>query len=293
MLRFINPLNVFLLFCFFIHAVISLTPKRFESTVSLFLGRLYFSLVPKRKVIAKANIDVCFDYLTVDQRNSLLDDFVVCFGRGLLLTSKAWWKFSSSNYWNGFEVSGVEELLQDKLSGKSVFILGYHHAAIELIGRSLVNKIPISFVVHPQKNSISSFIINMLRSTKSNPISRYDVKKLLQAIKQKDIVCMYPDHDIGLNGSVQVDFMGKEACTTTSFVKLVKRFSGVVYMPVIDSNASVTKVQLKKVDLFLDKDIKSSVTRMNFLVSEQIKKDPANYLWSHKRFKNSKYKAIY
>jgi len=92
--------------------------------------------------------------------------------------------------------------------------------------------------------------------------------------------------DLGPRDAVFVPFFGIPAATVTTVARLA-RLTGAVVVPVVTSlheEGYVTRFDPPWND-FPGEDDTKAATRMNAYIEAQVRQIPAQYLWSHKRFK--------
>ena len=95
-----------------------------------------------------------------------------------------------------------------------------------------------------------------------------------------------PDMDLGARDAVFVPFFGVPAATVTSVARLA-RITGAVVVPLVTTMADdgyVARFYPAWQD-FPGDDLAAATRRMNAFIEERVLEMPAQYLWSHKRFK--------
>jgi KDO2-lipid IV(A) lauroyltransferase len=112
------------------------------------------------------------------------------------------------------------------------------------------------------------------------------LRPALRAMRQGVPFYLLPDMDLGPRDAVFVPFFGVTAATVTSVARLA-RLSGAVVVPVITiltAKGYVTRFDRAWPD-FPEDDDTAAATRMNAYIEARVREHPAQYLWSHKRFK--------
>jgi Kdo2-lipid IVA lauroyltransferase/acyltransferase len=95
-----------------------------------------------------------------------------------------------------------------------------------------------------------------------------------------------PDMDLGPRDAVFVPFFGVPAATVTSVARLA-RLTGAVVIPLVTQmteSGYVARFYPAWIDYPGD-DIEAATLRMNQFIEQRVDEMPAQYLWSHKRFK--------
>ena len=99
---------------------------------------------------------------------------------------------------------------------------------------------------------------------------------------------MLPDMDFGPRESIFVPFFGVAAATLTAPARLVTATQGQV-IPVVTrflpDYQGWQVIFYPPWENYPGTDIEAATLRMNRFIEERIKEAPAEYFWSHKRFK--------
>ena len=111
---------------------------------------------------------------------------------------------------------------------------------------------------------------------------------MLKSLKANRAVWYAPDQDHGITNSVFVPFFGNPAATLTSTSRIAA-ISGARIVPFFqqrrpDRRGYVLEL-LPALDDFPGKDIASDTARIMQLIESQVRQEPAQYLWAHRRFK--------
>lgn len=153
-----------------------------------------------------------------------------------------------------------------------------------------------SVVVANQRNKLTEKLIDIPRKRSGFlVIHRKEMRTLLKAIKDKYFIALLSDQNAGSKG-VFVPFFGKLAATHQNPAVLAIKYS----MPILLSVTRRRKDDLLKHDQhfievsyddILKMDIKKEdrvlklVERYTKMIEDEIKKDPTQYWWIHKRYK--------
>lgn len=95
----------------------------------------------------------------------------------------------------------------------------------------------------------------------------------------------FPDHDMGPERSVWVDFMGVPAATCPAFMKLA-HISGAQCLPAYFLNQHPQPTLFLEAPIVLEKDPVKAAKWLNLWLAKIIKIAPAQYFWVHRRFKS-------
>ena len=114
------------------------------------------------------------------------------------------------------------------------------------------------------------------------------IKPIIRAMRNGRPFLMLPDMDFGPRESVFVDFFGVPAATLTAPARLTAATDGQV-IPVLTSflpDYQGWKVRFYPAwDNYPGTDMDEATRRMNAFIEERVRENPAEYFWTHKRFK--------
>ena len=153
-----------------------------------------------------------------------------------------------------------------------------------------------SVVVANQKNKLTEKLIDIPRKKSGFlVIHRKEMRALLRAIKDKYFIALLSDQNAGRKG-IFVPFFGKLASTHKNPAVLAIKYS----LPMLLAVTRRRKDDLTKHDNFFievnysdilemdinnDEKILKLVERYSKMIEDEIKKDPTQYWWIHKKYK--------
>ena len=153
-----------------------------------------------------------------------------------------------------------------------------------------------SVVVANQKNKLTEKLIDIPRKRSGFlVIHRKEMRALLRAIKDKYFIALLSDQNAGRKG-VFVPFFGKLASTHQNPAVLAIKYSLPMLLAVTRRRKDdLTKhdnffIEVKysdilEMDLTKDEKILKLVERYSKMIEDEIKKDPTQYWWIHKKYK--------
>ena len=111
---------------------------------------------------------------------------------------------------------------------------------------------------------------------------------LVRAIKRGHAFFNLPDMDFGAKDAAFVPFFGVPAATLLAPARMARSL-GMVVQPVVaellPGGAGYRVRYLPPLDDFPGDDDEAAALRMNQWIETEIRRNPAQYLWVHKRFK--------
>lgn len=265
-------------------------PLRLQVYLGSVIGRLLCSVGSARVTVAKKNIALCFPEKTEQERQALLVETLESSIVGAFETGIAW--FWSDRRFNGhYEVIGREHVQIALDASQGVLFLGVHFTTIE-IGASIINlEFPISGFYRPHKNPVYEYIQAVgrtRRNKQSTVIPNGDVRAIVKALKAGKVVNYAPDQDYGAKRSVFVPFFGVNAATVKAPTKLASFGNAEIIPWTTRRNPKTGKYTIEifpSMTKTLGKSDVEDAMAINCFVEAQVRKNPSQYLWVHRRFK--------
>lgn len=254
------------------------------------LGRLSMRFLRSRVDIARRNIELCFPDMPAADRQALLLHNFESVGMGLMETGMAWfWPDWRIKKW--FAVSGLEHIDQALHDKRGVLLIGIHFLTLELGARIFGIYNPGIGVYRPNDNRLLDWLqtYGRMRSNKSM-LDRKDIKGMIRALKNNDIIWYAPDHDYGPRASVFAPLFAVDKAATTRGSYMLIRTSHPAVIPFVPrrlpNRRGYEMVILPDAsDNMPLSDELATAARMNQIVEEGILLAPEQYMWLHRRFK--------
>lgn len=259
------------------------------------LGRLLYKVARSRRRIALKNLALCFPDKTEAEREAIAQEHFAWLARSLLERAMLWWS-PPERIKNLIQIEGDIELAEREYqtSGRPTMWLCPHFVALDVAGASILlcQKRPGASIYQRQSNPVIDDLMKKgrLRFGNAEIFPRSDsVKPLFRAIKQEGRGFFnLPDMDFGERDAAFVPFFGVPAATLLAPSRMARALNMVV-QPVIAE--TLPKGQgwriryLPAMHGFPTADAEADTLRLNQMIEHEILKQPAQYLWVHKRFK--------
>jgi KDO2-lipid IV(A) lauroyltransferase len=256
---------------------------RFGSILGKLIRRLPLAYVR----IARRNIDLCLPELTDDARAQLLDRHCESLGVALCETADTWWSHDARLRALA-QVEGLEHLHAALAMGRGAIMIGGHFTTIEIATRILGTVVPLNVVYRATKNALLSHTMHTSFSRHGKPIQHDDIRSMIRALKNNEVVWYAPDQSYRNKGAAMVEFFGIPAATTTATSRLA-RISGaavLTYFPERLPDAAGYRVHIGPAfENYPGADPVQDAQRFNRLLEAHIRRVPEQYLWVHRRFK--------
>jgi len=166
---------------------------------------------------------------------------------------------------------------------------------MEIGGRIFAARTPLHAVYRPHQNELLEYMVAKKRNEQyGKTISKYNIREMIKSIKNGDAAWFATDQNYREKGSILVPFYGVEAPTNPSTHRLSKMLKAQVIpaftMRLMGDDSDKRKGYLVRfvppLENFPTDDACQDILRLNHILEEQIKEFPAQYLWSHKRYKH-------
>ena len=259
--------------------------------VGKLLGLIFYFISPKRRQIASINITRCFPKFSKKQCGTLVCDNFIAMGISFIEMLLAFWA-SDRRLKKHYHIEGLQNLQKALQSGNGVIVLCGHFHSLEITGRMLCISLgaKLDVVYRKYRNKLIEYIVNTARTKSMNiGVDKKDVRGMLKSLKAGRGIIYLPDQNFS-RGHIFAPFFGIQAATTPATARIVKA-SGALVVPFhFSRNGNSINVYYNlKLDEplinFPSDDVLSDTTRINNIIEQDAKADPAQYLWIHRRFR--------
>ena len=259
------------------------------------VGNLLFVVMGPRRDIALTNLRLTMPELTEEQRRDIARRHFQAYSRSVLERSILWWA-SEQRLRKLIKVETSDGMAPGKvpvaeMTEKPTILLCPHFVCLDVGGASIAMEASASSMYVAQKNKVFDEVLRAGRA-RFKPVklfTRQDgIKPILRALKDRLPYFMLPDMDFGDKDAEFVPFFGVPAATLTATARIAAATGGQV-MPVIATflpNYEGYRVKFYPVwENYPGSDMVAATRRMNEFIEERVKEAPAEYFWTHKRFK--------
>jgi KDO2-lipid IV(A) lauroyltransferase len=265
-----------------------LLPYRLQVAIGGITGMLFMLINPYRRLIVKTNLALCFPQLDEQERRQLGHRSFKSLGVSLIEEGSSMWA-SDRFFSKRGQIQGLEHLRAAQQQGKGVLLLSGHFCSIDFAARLLLREYPVSFTYQELRNPLSNHFVKKKREQFAHHlIHRHDMRGFIRALKAGEVVWYAPDQSQKRENSVFAPFFGIPANTLTATTKLAK-ITGAAVMPfeierLPHARGYALTIQPPLED-FPGESETADATRFNALIESQVRKNPDQYLWIHRRFK--------
>lgn len=252
------------------------------------LGALLYLLIGKRRRIALTNLALCLPHLPQAERRRLARRHFQAYTRSVLERGILWWAPQARLR----RLIQVEPKLPlEEIQSGPTILLCPHFVCLDVAGAAIAMEISACSMYMEQRNKVADAALRRGRS-RFHPVrlmTRADgIKPILRAMREGLPYFMLPDMDFGLKDAEFVPFFGIPAATLTATARIAAATKAQV-IPVVATflpGYRGWKVTFyPRVEDFPGADLLAATRRMNAFIEERVLEAPAEYFWTHKRFK--------
>lgn len=252
------------------------------------LGYLTWLVPNKRKKIAARNIALCFSDLSKKQQELLVKRNLISTGVGFAEMIVAFWS-ATDKFINQCEFIGLEHVDNALYKNKGCILLSCHFHTIELATRAINTQLnKPAFILGRQHNNkiFEAHVDKARRRHCEKTIDKKDLRSVLKSFKDNRFIYYIPDQNFSYQCEY-INFFKQPAATVLAPVKIAQASQAAVVPWFCFRENNQWKIKFyPPLDYFYTDDITTSLTKMNQLFEEEIKRYPEQYLWVHRRFKN-------
>jgi KDO2-lipid IV(A) lauroyltransferase len=265
-------------------------PLAVQAVLGNAFGRLGWHFVRSRRRVALRNLELCFPELSEKERARLAREHFRWLGRSLLERGLLWYA-SAERMRRLIHVEGDVHLAER--SDKPVMWLAPHFMALDVAGASvlLFQKRKGISIYQRQSNAVLDRALRRgrLRFGNAEIFERDDAgRALVRAIRRGDAFFNLPDMDFGTRDAAFVPFFGVEATTLLAPSRMARALDMVVQPVVAEILPGGAGYRVRYEEPWTDfptEDAVADAARMNRWIESEIRRNPAQYLWVHRRFK--------
>ncbi|MET0335021.1 MAG: lipid A biosynthesis acyltransferase [Rhizobacter sp.] len=271
--------------------LLHLLPLSVLAAVGNGTGRLLHALAGARRRVALRNLELCFPDMPLAERQRLTREHFRWLGRSILERSLLWYA-SPERLKTLIHVEGDIHLAER--SERPVMWLVPHFMGLDVAGVavSMLQNQYICSMYQAQSNPVMDDVIRKGRlrfGEKVEIFPRSDkALPLIRAIRKGHAFFNLPDMDFGERDAAFVPFFGVPAATLMAPSRMAKALNMVV-QPVVAEilpGGQGYKVRFgEPLPNFPTDDAVADTAAMNRWIETEIRRNPAQYLWVHKRFK--------
>jgi Kdo2-lipid IVA lauroyltransferase/acyltransferase len=265
-------------------------PLGVQAAIGRVLGRLLHLLAGSRRAVARRNLELCFPAMRQAERERLVREHFQWLGRSIVERGLLWWA-PRERLMRLIHVEGDVQLAER--SGRPVMWLVPHFMALDVAGAAvlLFQQRKGASIYQQQTNAVMDAVMRQGRLRLGNAVifPRSDsAKPLIREIRQGTGFFNLPDMDFGERDAAFVPFFGVPAATLLAPSRMARALDMIVQPVLAEMLPGGQGYRVRFMppwDDFPTDDALADTARLNRWIEDEIRRNPAQYLWVHKRFK--------
>ncbi len=265
-------------------------PLGLQAALGRTLGRVLHALARPRRAVALRNVELCFPEWPQARREALVREHFQWLGRSLLERGLLWYA-SHDRLRSLIHVEGDIGLAER--SERPVMWLVPHFMGLDVAGvaTQLFQTRKVGSIYQAQSNPVLDAAIRKgrLRFDGGDVFPRSDrALPLVRAIRRGWAFFNLPDMDFGEKDAAFVPFFGVRASTLLAPSRMARSLNMVVQPVVAEILPGGQGYRVRFLEPwtnFPTDDPLADAAFMNRWIESEIRLNPAQYLWVHKRFK--------
>ncbi|MBI3369469.1 MAG: lipid A biosynthesis acyltransferase [Burkholderiales bacterium] len=265
-------------------------PLGAQAALGRTLGRALHALGGSRRRIALRNLELCRSDLSLAERQALVREHFQWLARSLLERGLLWYA-PHGRLKHLIQVEGDIGLAER--SQRPVMWLVPHFVALDVAGvaTQLFQRCQVASIYQVQSNPVFDKAMRQgrLRFNQGRIFARSErALPLVRAVRSGYAFFNLPDMDFGARDAAFVPFFGVPAATLLAPARMARTLHMIVQpvvAEILPGGQGYTVRFLEPWHDFPGDDDIAAATRMNRWIEDEIRRNPAQYLWVHRRFK--------
>ncbi len=270
--------------------LIAWLPYAVNRAIASLFGAILARLPGEARHVSRINLSLCYPHLSEVQRHHLARQSLLESARNTFEIA-LFWRRPEQGLKRIVAVDGDGPLRQAVEDGKPVMILAPHLGCWEVLNFWLATEFGLHAMFAP---SGLPEVDDLIRSGREHfgstmyPTTARGVAGLVRAMKKGGLTAILPDQVPDRRSGRHAPFFGQPAYTGTLACKLIRQAGAVTFMAWARRlpNGKGFEIRVRPADpQVADDDLDTALTAMNRSIAHLIDEEPAQYLWSYKRFR--------
>jgi Kdo2-lipid IVA lauroyltransferase/acyltransferase len=258
------------------------------------LGRLWYALDRRHRMIALRNLDLAFgDELNQETKQAIcLNTFIhlSC----VFLELPSLFRLNENNLDQYITFSGTEHLFSVLEKGKGILVMASHFGNWELMSLAFsMRYTPFHVVMRPLDNALlNDWVVRMRTRGGNETISKGEsARRIIRLLRRGEAVALLVDQNVDWYEGVFVPFFKEIACTSKALATLALRTDSLVlsvynyrepdgrYHMVIQPEVEITRSKDSAAD------VEQNTALFNRVIEGYVREHPEQWFWLHQRWK--------
>jgi KDO2-lipid IV(A) lauroyltransferase len=261
--------------------------QRTRSRVAYALSDLVWWLAGSRRHVTLTNLRVCFPRMSEAERRRLGRLTFRSLGRAALDHSVLW-NADREAIERYVRVEGAQHLTEP--ANRPMIILAPHFVGLDAGGVRTNALVRGASIYSKQKNPVWDEWLLKARMRFSDPVliprQGIDMRNVVRIVRQGLPLYYLPDMDLGPVNSIFVPFFGVPTATIPMMSRIARMTGAKVVMAVTEMTEDGYVMHVEAPwENFPGESVEEDTARMNRELERWVLRLPAQYFWTHKRFK--------
>lgn len=252
------------------------------------IGSLLFLLMRTRRHITLTNLRLCLPALGEAERSAIAKQHFQAYARSVLERGILWWA-SEARLRKLIQV--VPQVPLAAFAARPTILLCPHFVGLDVAGVAVMLESSLCSIYAPQSDPVFDAALQRGRS-RFRPVQLFSrtegIKPIIRAMRQRVPFFMLPDMDFGTQDAEFVPFFGIPAATLTAPARIAA-LTGAQVIPVIATYLPRYRGWQVRfypaLENYPGDDLIAATQAINTFIEQRILEAPAEYFWTHKRFK--------
>lgn len=256
------------------------------------LGWLAPRLMRSRAHIVRTNLAVAFPDTTAAQRELWLHKHFQLLAQSVVDRGLCWFG-SAEEILETVPIEGLEHLETLLAEKRRIIMLAPHFVGLDASATRLTLFLKESATMYTRQSD--SAVDQLVREGRGrfntvHLVSRHDgVRGLIRQLRKGVPIYYLPDMDWGLTGAAFVPFFDVPAATLLTTAQIARNFDAAV-VPIVsrfdpETGRYHVRVLPPMEDFPGEGSLEEATARINRLIEDWVRLDPAQYYWVHRRYK--------
>ncbi len=252
------------------------------------LGWLFYTFWHKRRQVVLANLTLCFPDNSPQENKILMKKFFFSLALTLFETALSWWA-NPNKLKKHVTIHGLENYQKAQAKGKGVILFSAHFTTLEICGAMASFTVQYGGMYRPAKNIVVEYLMLCGRFNRCSPwFTSRDIRGLIRSLRKNETLWYATDQNASRKEGIFVPFFGTLASTNYATSRLAK-----ITQAAVVPFYGIRRADNQHYDVYFEPaltdfpsdSLEQDTTRTNQLIEQWVKKNPAQYLWSHRRFR--------
>jgi len=252
------------------------------------LGTVLYHALPARRKITLKNLELALPELQPHERIQLAKDNYRHVGMSLAEVAIFWFR-PTRWYIHRLHLHGEEHLAAAMALGKGVVLLQAHFTLVDFSASIMCQQYSAYAVYGKSKNAMFGAMLRFRRERYMQAmLVNRDIRSMIRLLKKGALIWYSPDQSVAAGrGGIAVRYFNQPAMTTPGTARIAA-ITGATVIPMVPTRlpaeGQYRLTFFPPLDLS-SMDTETATQRVNEVFAEQVRTQPEQYFWMHKRFK--------